>query len=584
MDDDKIRLGGMALAQRRARARPDLLGVRGPPPRRLAEGRRRARSASSRNRIEIPLLRGPARLAEAVAVLPALKRRLPEAKLPFEQPSMLAAMVASAVGVRVVRGSRLGPAAQELAAGAARARARAAVAARQRPRRVSRRRAHLDRQLRARRAARAGARALRLASDRAAARDVRRRERRRRLACPLATAARTRRRVARGARRGDRALRLDGAQSRQEARARAREAGPRAPAPLRDEGAERPSRSRSPRRRSARASSSNRVAAARASLQETAPRCRWRAPNGRHRPLLHQPAELAALIWVPMHLLRRDRLPALAHDLAMPRVRPAPIEAQSRTVDRVDRRRRPRGGEGGALRGRRLPAPSRALRAARRARAEGDPALRPARDRQDADGEGRRLRVGRELLRAERLGVRRDVRRARRGAHPQALRGGAQERAGDHLHRRARCGRRRAQRPRLQPRAGPDAQPAARRARRLRRHRARRRDGRVEPAPGSRPGAAPPGPLRPADARLAARSRRPRGDPQRAHARQAARGGRRPAPDREADGRADRRRPREHLQRGGDLRRPQGARSTCATPSSTRRWSASSPACSSGAS
>ena len=38
-----------------------------------------------------------------------------------------------------------------------------------------------------------------------------------------------------------------------------------------------------------------------------------------------------------------------------------------------------------------------------------------------------------------------------------------------------------------------------------------------------------PGPLRPADARLAARPRRPRGDPPRAHARQAARRGRRPA-------------------------------------------------------
>ena len=69
------------------------------------------------NRIENPLVRGPARMLEALAVLPALKRSLPEAKLPFEQPRIIAAVLASAAGVRVVRGSKLTPAAQELAAG-----------------------------------------------------------------------------------------------------------------------------------------------------------------------------------------------------------------------------------------------------------------------------------------------------------------------------------------------------------------------------------------------------------------------------------------------------------------------------------
>ena len=83
---------------------------------------------------------------------------------------------------------------------------------------------------------------------------------------------------------------------------------------------------------------------------------------------------------------------------------------------------------------------------------------------------------------AERLRVHRDVRRARRGAHPQAVRGGEPQRAGDRLHRRARRGRRRPYRPRLQPRAGPDAQPAPRRAGRLRRTRAGRRHGRLQPA------------------------------------------------------------------------------------------------------
>ena len=55
-----------------------------------------------------------------------------------------------------------------------------------------------------------------------------------------------------------------------------------------------------------------------------------------------------------------------------------------------------------------------------------------------------------------------------------------------------------------------------------------RRDGRVEPSAGPRPGAAPARPLRPPDARRAARPRRPRGDPARSHPRQAARRRRRP--------------------------------------------------------
>ena len=130
---------------------------------------------------------------------------------------------------------------------------------------------------------------------------------------------------------------------------------------------------------------------------------------------------------------------------------------------------------------------------------------RAARDRQDAGREGGRERVGRALLRPERLGVRRDVRRARRGPHPQALRRGAQERPGDRLHRRARRGRPGAQRPRVQPRAGPDPEPAPRRARRLRLPRPGRRHGRLEPAPGPRPGAPAARPLRPPDPRSSRR-------------------------------------------------------------------------------
>ena len=189
----------------------------------------------------------------------------------------------------------------------------------------------------------------------------------------------------------------------------------------------------------------------------------------------------------------------------------------------VGRRRRPRRGQGRAARGDRLPHRPGALRPARRACAQGDPALRAAGNRQDAAREGDRERGGRALLRAERLGVRRDVRRPRRRADPQAVRRGAQERALDRLHRRARRGRRAAHRPRLLARAGPDAEPAARRARRLRVARPGDRDGRLQPAPGSRRCAPAPRPLRPAGARRRARPGRPRGDPARPHARQAAR-------------------------------------------------------------
>ena len=72
--------------------------------------RKRLRAADVQSR----LLRGPARIAEVFALLPAVRRRIPEARLPFERPAVLGAMAAGAALVHAVRSSRLPPATQEL--------------------------------------------------------------------------------------------------------------------------------------------------------------------------------------------------------------------------------------------------------------------------------------------------------------------------------------------------------------------------------------------------------------------------------------------------------------------------------------
>jgi uncharacterized protein YqhQ len=113
---DKLRLGGMALANG--------VLVHGPTAWACAirtdEGELKVVAERKRvigNRVANPLLRGPARVVESLAVLPRLKRVLPEAKLPFERPRVLASMFGSAVVLHRVRQSQLRPAAQELAAG-----------------------------------------------------------------------------------------------------------------------------------------------------------------------------------------------------------------------------------------------------------------------------------------------------------------------------------------------------------------------------------------------------------------------------------------------------------------------------------
>jgi uncharacterized protein YqhQ len=116
MSDEPIRLGGMALANGVLVHGPNAWACAI----RLPDGRLEVASEFKRYRgsgVTTPLFRGPARLFESMAVLPQVRRALPHARLPFERPRVLTAMVAGAVVAQVARGSRrLGPAAQEAVA------------------------------------------------------------------------------------------------------------------------------------------------------------------------------------------------------------------------------------------------------------------------------------------------------------------------------------------------------------------------------------------------------------------------------------------------------------------------------------
>ncbi|HZO97448.1 MAG TPA: DUF1385 domain-containing protein [Gaiellaceae bacterium] len=112
-DEKKVRLGGMALANG--------VLVHGPTSWacaiRTADGRlevasRRKRFAAAD--VRSPLLRGPLRLAEVFALVPEVKRALPEAQLPFARGRVVGAVLGSAAVVHGIRRSRLRATAKEL--------------------------------------------------------------------------------------------------------------------------------------------------------------------------------------------------------------------------------------------------------------------------------------------------------------------------------------------------------------------------------------------------------------------------------------------------------------------------------------
>jgi uncharacterized protein YqhQ len=114
---ERIRLGGMALSNGVLVHGPTAWGcaVRTPAGELKVAAAKKLFATSS---LQSPVLRGPAKLLESIAVLPQVKRALPEAKLPFERRSVLASLAATTVAVRLLRGAPgLSKAARELVAG-----------------------------------------------------------------------------------------------------------------------------------------------------------------------------------------------------------------------------------------------------------------------------------------------------------------------------------------------------------------------------------------------------------------------------------------------------------------------------------
>jgi uncharacterized protein YqhQ len=119
VSDEKLRLGGMALRNgllvhgpthwaAAVRTRDGEIAV--------ASGRKPDLGSTAAERV--PGLRGVVKLAEAVAVIPLVKRALPEARLPMQDAKTLGAMGAAALAGQAVRRAARSVAARETAVAA----------------------------------------------------------------------------------------------------------------------------------------------------------------------------------------------------------------------------------------------------------------------------------------------------------------------------------------------------------------------------------------------------------------------------------------------------------------------------------
>ena len=181
MAETPVRLGGMALQNGVLVHGPTSWGcaVRDDDGvLHVASGRKPHLARNARQRM--PILRGPIAIAEAFALLPTVRRAIPQARFPFERPSVLGAILGTAVAARALRRSRLSAGHARDRCGRRSVPAGCARAAGAGSGRLPRGGAHLHRHVRERRDARSqGASPLRLAAHRADGRIVARGERRR---------------------------------------------------------------------------------------------------------------------------------------------------------------------------------------------------------------------------------------------------------------------------------------------------------------------------------------------------------------------------------------------------------------------
>ena len=104
MPKDKLRLGGMALRNGLLVHGPThwAAAVRGRDGTvKVASGRKPDLGASATR--TVPGLRGVAKLAEAFAIIPMVKRALPEAQLPMQDPRTIGAMAGAAAAGQAIR-------------------------------------------------------------------------------------------------------------------------------------------------------------------------------------------------------------------------------------------------------------------------------------------------------------------------------------------------------------------------------------------------------------------------------------------------------------------------------------------------
>jgi uncharacterized protein YqhQ len=95
-ESGRVRLGGMALRNGLLIHGPTAWAIAARAPDGSIESASGPKPTFAPGRLaEIPMLRGPLRLAEALAVVPLARMRLPSARLPFEDGGVLAAVVAS---------------------------------------------------------------------------------------------------------------------------------------------------------------------------------------------------------------------------------------------------------------------------------------------------------------------------------------------------------------------------------------------------------------------------------------------------------------------------------------------------------